>query len=83
MPTASTSMEADAIDAAYENQVRTLYLVLATNLGDTPASEKRSVGSFTRGLRTAQRARELALNVVGAEVPGSVARTDRKKVARK
>lgn len=83
MATAGTSVEADAIDAAYEAQVRTLYLILATNLADTPASEKKSVDRFTRGLRNAQRARELALNVVGAEAPGAAARTDRKKVARK
>jgi hypothetical protein len=83
MPAAANSAEAAAIEAAYEARVQALFLGLATNLGDAPTSEQQSVDRFTKGLNTAKRARQLALDVVGAEVPATVARTRRKKIAKK
>jgi hypothetical protein len=83
MPTASISIEASAIEAAYGARVQTLYIGLATNLGDSPASEQQGVDSFTKGLNIAKRARQLALNVIGAGVSASTAQSRSKKVARK
>ncbi len=64
MSGASTSKEADVIKTAYEERVRALFIGLATNLGDG-STEQQSVDRFKRGLDTARRARELAMNVVG------------------
>jgi hypothetical protein len=83
MPTASNSVEAAAIEAAYEARVQTLYIGLATNLGDSPTSEQQGVDRFTKGLNTAKRARQLALNVIGAEAPASTAKSRSKKIALK
>ena len=62
MPAAGNSVEAAAIEAAYKARVETLFMGLATNLGDAPASEQQNVDRFTKGLNTARRARQLALN---------------------
>ena len=83
MPAAGNNVEAAAIEAAYEARIQTLFMGLATNLGDAPTSEQQSVNKFTKGLNTAKRARQLALNVVGAEVPAAVAQTRRKKIAKR
>lgn len=83
MPTASNSVEAGAIEAAYQARVQALFLGLATNLGDAPTSEQQSVDRFTKGLNTAKRARQLALDVVEATVPTTVAQTRRKKIEKK
>jgi hypothetical protein len=83
MPAAGNSVEAAAIEAAYEARIQTLFLGLATNLGDAPASEQQNVDRFTKGLNTAKRARQLALNAVGAEVRAAVAQTRRKKIDKK
>jgi hypothetical protein len=83
MPAAGNSVEAAAIEAAYQARIQTLFTGLATNLGDAPASEQQSVDRFTKGLNTAKRARQLALNVVEAEVPAAVAQTRRKKIEKR
>lgn len=66
MPAGSNNVEAAAIAAAYAQRVQILYQTLATNLGDTPGSEQKAVEAFTRGFGIAKRARELALNALGA-----------------
>jgi hypothetical protein len=83
MRTASSKTEAAAIEAAYEAQVRTLYLALTTNLGDAPTSEQQSVDRFTKGINTAKRARQLALNVMGADVPATAAKPRSRKIEKK
>ena len=83
MPAAGNSVEAAAIEAAYKARVETLFMGLATNLGDAPASEQQNVDRFTKGLNTARRARQIALNVVGAEMPATVVPTRRKKIEKK
>jgi hypothetical protein len=75
MPTPKTSPEADAIEAAYQAHVQTLFRSLITNLGDqvvSHQSDQQSVDKFKAGLNIAKRARQLALNAV---VPASPART--------
>jgi hypothetical protein len=83
MSAAGNSVEAAAIEAAYEARIQTLFMGLATNLGDAPASEQQNVDRFTKGLNTAKRARQLALNAVGADMSATVARTRRKKIAKR
>lgn len=83
MSAASKSVEAAAIEAAYKARVEALFLGLATNLGDAPTSEQQNVDRFTKGLNTAKRARQLALNVVEAEMPATLAQTRRKKTEKK
>jgi hypothetical protein len=76
MRTMTRNVEADAIEAAYEAHVRTLFVALTTNLGDMPVSrqtEKQCVDRFKTGLNTARRARRLALGVAGAEIPALAA----------
>jgi hypothetical protein len=82
MPTANTSVEAAAIEAAYQARVGTLYALLATSLGDSPGAEKQAVDRFTTGLNIAKRARQLALSVTGAEVAAIAAQPRRKKIAK-
>jgi hypothetical protein len=83
MSAAGNSVEAAAIEAAYEARIQTLFLGLATNLGDAPASEQQNVDRFTKGLNTAKRARQLALNAVGADMSATAAQTRRKKIAKR
>jgi hypothetical protein len=74
MAGAGTSVEASAVEAAYEAQVQTLFKQLATGLGDlggTPQAEKESLKRFTVGLAHAKRAKELALGVVGNVTPAA------------
>ena len=69
MSDASDNVEAIAIEEAYEERVRLLFIGLATNLGDMPVThrtEQQCVDQFKTGLKTAKRARQLALDVVGA-----------------
>ena len=71
MPT-PTSPEATAIEAAYQDQVMTLFKVLADNLAIEPVtheSDQQSVAKFTAGLNIARRAKDLALNAAGAALP--------------
>jgi hypothetical protein len=59
--------EADAIEAAFEGQVQTLFKVLATNLGDAPVTHKtdqQCVAIFTAGLVIARKAKQLALAAI-------------------
>ena len=83
MPAAGSSVEAAAIEAAYQARIQTLFTGLATNLGDAPTSEQQSVDRFTKVFNTAKRARQLALTAVGAEMPETVAQTRRKKIAKR
>jgi hypothetical protein len=55
-------IEADAIDAAYQDRISHLFLILCTNLtsSDTKGNEKTSVDQFTRGLTLFRKARDLA-----------------------
>jgi hypothetical protein len=67
----SPNSEADLIEAAYEDQVKFLYLTLFRGLEDggsdpTPDVEQQCVQRFTLGLRLARRARELALSASSA-----------------
>jgi hypothetical protein len=66
MPSGRSSPEADAVDAAFMQRVQILYQTLATNLGDSPGSERKAVEAFKKGLTIARRARELALQAVEA-----------------
>jgi len=69
----NTSIDSDAIDAAYRDKLRELYLTLVRNLIERPDShgEQTSVELFTNGLNIARRARELALAAVDG--PATVA----------
>jgi hypothetical protein len=67
MPSGRTSPEADAADAAFMQRVQILYQTLATNLGDSPGSERKGVQAFKKGLSIARRARELALEAIEAK----------------
>ncbi|WP_026605572.1 hypothetical protein [Methylocapsa acidiphila] len=74
--------EAAAIEAAYEDQVKTLYKVLVANLIDEPDSQESdqlSVDKFKVGLRIAKRARELALNALDGAAPVKITSTRKKK----
>lgn len=64
MPSGRSSPEADAVDAAFMQRVQILYQTLATNLGDSPNSERKAVEAFKTGLAIARRARELAFQAV-------------------
>jgi hypothetical protein len=64
MPLGRSSPEADAVEAAFIQRVQILYQTLATNLGDSPGSERKAVEAFKKGLTIARRGRELALQVV-------------------
>jgi hypothetical protein len=64
MPASSNSTEADAVEAAFVQRVQTLYQHLATNLTDSPNSERKAVEAFKKGLMIARRARELALEAI-------------------
>ena len=80
-----TVPEAATIEAAYEDQVKTLFKVLVANLIDEPVtheSDQRNSDKFALGLKVAQRAKDLALKVVAASeaaAPEKVASTRRKK----
>jgi hypothetical protein len=79
------SVEASAVEAAYEAQVQALFKQLATGLGDlggTPQAEKDSLKRFTIGLGHAKRARELALGVVGGAGPAVASLSMRRKKRR-
>ena len=59
----------EAIEEAYEERLHLLFIGLATNLGDMPVShrtEQQCIDIFKTGLKTAKRARQLALDIVGA-----------------
>jgi hypothetical protein len=73
MPAASNSTESNAVEAAFMQRVQILYQTLATNLTDSPNAEQKAVGAFRKGLGTARRARDLALQAVAAEPMAAVA----------
>jgi hypothetical protein len=79
----SDKPEVAAIEAAYRARVETLFIGLATNLGDQPQGEQQSVDRVTKGLNTAKRARQLALDAVGAISPAAAAASRGKKTAKK
>ncbi len=63
------NVEADAIASAYEAQIESLFRGLVTNLGDQPIShqsDQECVAKFTTGLAVARRAKQLALDAIGA-----------------
>ena len=72
MPTARSGPEADAVEAAFSLRVQILYQTLATNLTDSPNSERQAVEAFKKGLTRARRARELALQAVEATPAAAV-----------
>jgi hypothetical protein len=74
--------EVAAVEAAYRARVETLFMGLVTNLGDQQG-EQQSVDRFTKGLNIAKRARQLALDVVGAPAPAAAAASRGRKTARK
>jgi hypothetical protein len=78
----SDKPEVAAIEAAYRARVETLFMGLVTNLGDQQG-EQQSVDRFTKGLNTAKRARQLALDAVGAISPAAAAASRGKKTAKK
>jgi hypothetical protein len=70
------STEADAIEAAYVEQVRILFRLLITNLGDEPVTHKtdqQCLDMFAVGLNTAKRAKQLALTVAPPVSPARLA----------
>jgi hypothetical protein len=54
-------------------RVQILYQTLATNLTDSPNAEQKAVEAFKKGLSTARRARDLALQAVEAKPMAAVA----------
>ena len=65
MPKPSSSPEARAINAAYEEHVQTLFRGLITNIGEQPVTHKTDeelLARFAAGLDVAKRARTLALS---------------------
>ena len=69
MPSPGGSPEAAAIEAAYGAQIQLLFSKLVTNIVDEPTThgtDQQSLDRFTKGLTIARRARQLALNAVGA-----------------
>ncbi len=85
MPNPSSTPETAAIEAAYDAQVQTLFKGLVTNLGDQPTThqtDQQCVDKFMTGLNTAKRARQLALNAVGAALPATAASSASKKIAK-
>jgi hypothetical protein len=76
MPNASNGPEADAVEAAYQAHVQTLFRSLVTNLGDQAVShqsDQQCLDKFTVGLNIAKRAKRLAFNVVGPASPAKAA----------
>jgi len=72
MPAGSNSTEANAIEAAFAQRVQLLFQILATNLTDSPNSERKAVEAFKNGMSIARRARELALQAVAAKRTAAV-----------
>lgn len=63
--------ETRAIEEAYEDQIKLLFRTLVINLIDGSAmhqNDQQSVARFSAGLKVSQRARDLALNVVGPAI---------------
>jgi hypothetical protein len=57
----------ETIREAYDERLRAMFIPLCVNLGDAPVTsqtEAQCVERFTKGLKAARRARELALGVV-------------------
>ena len=82
MANPSNNAEAAAIEAAYRTHVEVLFRALITNLGDQAVShqtDQQCLDKFTVGLNIAKRARQLALNVVGAALPRMAAASARKR----
>ena len=85
MADSGSSVEASAVEAAYEAQVQALFKTLATGLADgggTPQAEKDSLKRFATGLALSKRARELALGAVGGASPAVASLSMRRKKQR-
>jgi hypothetical protein len=84
MASVRASPEGEAIDAAYQAHVQTLFKTLVINIGDQPVShhtDEQLLDRFKTGLEVARRARELALTVVGgAAALAPASRTQRARV---
>ncbi len=62
-----STLETDAIAAAYTDEVKNLYHALFVNMASvdsSDANDQKNVERFTTGLSLAKRARDLALNAV-------------------
>ena len=80
--------EADLIESAYEDQVRTIYNNLFACLQElggvpTPGVEQQCLQHFNLGLRLARRARELALSALTAPAAPPPASSPRREKKRK
>jgi hypothetical protein len=67
----NSGSEATAVEAAYSECLKTLFVNLAASLGNEPVAHEKDqqcVDRFVLGMKTARRARELALNAVAASV---------------
>lgn len=83
MPDPTTSTEATTIEAAYQDEVKTLFKVLFMNLASGSVSrenDQHHVEKFTAGLKLAKRARDLALNALVTELPAIETAARGKKV---
>jgi hypothetical protein len=68
MPDDSPSIETEIIHAAYADKVKDAFMVFAENL-TVGQGEKSCKDRFLRSLLLAKRARDLAFEVIGGEVP--------------
>jgi hypothetical protein len=80
MPAASS--DADTIEAAYQDHVKTVFIGLCTSL-EQGKSDQQSIEQFTTGYNIAKHARYLALGVVGAAAPQAKGMAMRKKSAKR
>jgi hypothetical protein len=68
----NSSPEADAIQEAFLEYFKTLFVNLATSLGNQPVThetDQKCLDRFVTGMAAARRAKELALSAVGAAEP--------------
>jgi hypothetical protein len=75
---ATASPEATAIAAAYQDHLKTLFIMLCTNL-EQGKPEEQSVQQFTKGYNLAKHANDLAMRVVGMSPAKAAVATRRKK----
>lgn len=67
----NSSPEADAIEEAYLEHLKTLFLNLTTSLGEEPVThetDQKCLARFLTGMAAARRAKELALGAVAAPI---------------
>jgi hypothetical protein len=79
------SPEGALIQAAYQDQVKALFAALFVNLQQAPIthmSDQQCVDKFGTGIKIAKRARDLALNALGASPAKAISvRTKKAKPA--